>query len=173
MSNIPKLKIPLWTEIVYFALVAVVPATIAAIEIFQSHSTMFKITFSSIGTVLLAIIVIRRFVLKDKIKQLQERCVMLEHDYSNEIGKKENEEIQWYKFNLIIYVYNAIVMILSLVLAVLFVTALAEQLIAFKGAAIIIFASVLVALIFRIIVYIALIKQSSKAKEKDDEQQIG
>ena len=48
MSKIPKLKIPLWVEIVYFALVAVVPATIAALEIFQSHSSAFKITFSSI-----------------------------------------------------------------------------------------------------------------------------
>lgn len=173
MSKIPKLKIPLWVEIVYFALVAVVPATIAALEIFQSHSSAFKITFSSIGIVLLVIIVIRRFVLKDKIKQLQERCIMLEHDYSNEIGKKENEEIQWYKFNLIIYIYHAIVMILCLVLAVLFITALSEQLIAFKGAAILIFASVLIALIFRIVTYIALIKQSSTAKEKNDEQQTG
>lgn len=170
MSSIPKLRLPLWSDITYFILMIVVPMVIAFIEIFQSHSTIFKITFSSIATILLAILVIRRFVLKGKIKDFQEKCVLLEHDYSNNIGSKENEEIQWHRYQLIMYVYNAIVILLAMILSVLFITALSEQLIAFRGASIIIFASVLTAIIFKIVLHVAYIKKSSSTKEINNEK---
>lgn len=169
MEKIKKLKLPLWAEIVYFALIAIGPAVITALELFQSHSSVFKITFTSLGALLLTIIVIRRFVLLNKISKIKEKILLLEHDYQSGSGDKESQKVLWGRYNLIIYIYNVIVFVLALVLAVLFITALSEQLIQFKGASILILCFVLVALVFKSILYVSIaIVPKDKNEEKEE-----
>lgn len=171
-KKVPKLKMPLWIELVYFALIAVVPCVIAGCEIFNSHSSAFKITFSSIGSLLLVIIILRRFVLKDRIENIKHEIANLEHDYSIKVGDANIEYIKWYNCNLIIYIYNVIVMVFALVLSVLFVVALADELIAFKGAAILIFSSVLAALAFKIVAFLVLRHLVGKEEEDSNEVEV-
>ena len=148
-----KLKLNIWQELLYLLFVMLVPVVISAIEVFSSHSTMFKITFSSIGTVLIAIIVIRKFVLKSQIEKLQNKCLMDEHDYEIDVGNKQKLKHNWAVCNMIILAYHAIVLILSLILAWLFITALSDQVIAFKGASTIILASCLIGIVLKFCFY--------------------
>lgn len=78
--TVDKLRLTWWQELLYLLFVMVTPVVIASCEIFSSHSTPFKITFSSIGSILLVIILIRKFVFKSQIEKLQNKCLMNEHD---------------------------------------------------------------------------------------------
>lgn len=160
-----KLKLPLWQEITYLVFVGLCPIVITCMELFNSHSTVFKWSFASVGAILLTIIVLRRFVLKDKIDRVQQEVVMLEHDYSISVGDEQLTKNRWRILNMFLYLYNAIVVILSLILCQLFVTALADGLIAFKGASILILCSVLLGTIFKVICYYS---YGKKEVEKSD-----
>lgn len=162
--KVDKLKLSLWQELLYLLFVMVIPIVISACEIFSSHSTVFKITFSSVGCLLITVIVIRKFVLKSHISKLQEKCLMNEHDYEIDVGNKDKLQKTWAIYNMIILAYHAIVMLLSLILAWLFVEALADQLIQFKGAATIILASVLIGIAVRFIFFAVM----ANSKEEDD-----
>lgn len=162
------LKLHLWQDIVFFILVGIVPVVVAGCEVFSSHSTPFKITFASVGAILLAIIVIRKFILNNYIKKLFDESVRLEHDYSINVGDETLCKRKWSICNLIIYAYHALVILLSVVLAYLFITALTEQLIAFKGAATIILGSVLIALLFKFFCYLQMYRSTKKKEEVED-----
>lgn len=162
--KVDKLKLSLWQELLYLLFVMVVPVVISACEIFSSHSTPFKITFGSIGCLLVTAIVIRKFVLKSHIAKLQEKCLMNEHDYEIDVGNKDKLRKTWAIYNMIMLAYHAVVMLLSVILAWLFINALADQLVQFKGAATIILASCLVGLILRFAFFAVM----TRRKEKDD-----
>lgn len=149
-----KIKQPLWQELVYSALVAVAPIVITCIELFQSHSTFFKWSFASIGAILVTYIVIRKFIINDKIKKAKAEILQIEHDYSLNIGNEKLAKQKWKHLNLIIYIYNALMVILSMALIYLFVTALADGLIAFKGAVLFILLFVLAGMIFKAVTYL-------------------
>jgi len=161
-KKIPKLKLKLWQELIYFLFVGIVPSTVCALEVFQSHSSLFKITFASLGAILLTIVVFRKFVFKNYIHKLEEKCILLEHDYSIEVGNVVNIEAQWGKFKAIIYSYNALTTIISVALFVLFITALTNELIAFQGASIAILTSVLIGIVWKIILFIRRMLTSDK-----------
>lgn len=163
--KVEKLKLKLWQELLYLLFVMVIPIIISGIEIFGSHSTPFKITFSSVGCILIAAIIIRKFVFKSYIAKLQEKCLMNEHDYEIDVGDKDKLKKTWATYNMIILAYHAIVMLLSLMLAWLFISALADQLVQFKGAATIILASCLIGIAVRFIFYAAM----TQAKEDADD----
>lgn len=151
--TVNKLKLSLWQELLYLLFVMVIPIVVSAMEIFSSHSTPFKITFSSIGCLLITVILIRKFVFKSKIEKLQSKCVLDEHDYEIDVGNKDKIRANWARKNMIILAYHAIVMILTLILAWLFIGALADQLVKFKGAALIILVSCLIGIITRFVFY--------------------
>lgn len=167
-NKIPSLKLPLWSEIIYFLLIAVGPIVVTACELFSSHSTVFKITFASVGALLITSIIIKKFVFNTKIKKLQAECLNCEHDYSMEIGNPDNAVKKWCIYNIIIFLYHCLVIALSLILALLFISALSEGLIKFKGAATLILIFVLVALLFRLFVYFGFMKTHLK---KDNENE--
>lgn len=171
MTKTPKLKLPLWSELVYFVFIAIVPTILAACEIFSSHSTVFKITFSSVGSILLVVVIIKKFVYNEKIKKHQQELINLEHDYSIEVGNKNNIEQLWAFNNIVIYCYNAIVTLLVCLLMYLFITALSEQLIQFRVASLLIFTSVIVALAFKLAVYIGFMKRAQKEADKGVENE--
>ena len=149
-----KLKQPLWQELVYLALVAIAPIIITCIELFQSSSSMFKWSFASIGAILITYIVIRKVIINEKIKQAKPEILQIEHDYSLNIGDEKLAKQKWKHLNLIVYTYSAIMVLLSMALVYLFVTALADGLIAFKGAALFILLFVLAGMVFKAITYI-------------------
>lgn len=149
-----KLKQPLWQELVYLALVAIAPIVITCIELFQSSSSMFKWSFASIGAILITYIVIRKFIINEKIKQAKAEILQIEHDYSLNIGDEKLARQKWKHLNLIVYIYNALMVLLSMALIYLFVTALADGLIAFKGAALFILLFVLAGMVFKALTYL-------------------
>ena len=149
-----KLKLTWWQELIYYCLIGIAPIIITCIELFQSHSTIFQWSFASIGAILITYIVIRKFVLEAKIKQIKAEIHDVEHDYSLAIGNDELAKNKWKKLNLVVYAYNAVMVLLWMLLISLFVQALADGLIAFKGASLLIFLFVFAGTIWRILIYL-------------------
>lgn len=148
-------------------LVAIAPAVVTCIEVFQSHSSVFKITFSSIGSLLLLVIILRRFVLRNYIDKLKEKTVLLEHDYSIKVGDQNLCKRQWAINNMIQYIYSIIVMVLSIALAYFLLAAVYEQVIQFRGAALLMLLFVLLAVVFKLACYIVIYR--STLKDGDNE----
>lgn len=165
-----KLKQPLWQELVYLALVGVAPIVITCIELFQSHSTFFKWSFASIGAILITYIIIRKFIINEKIKKAKAEILQIEHDYSLNIGDESLAKQKWKHLNLIVYIYNAIMVLLAMALVYLFVTALVDGLIAFKGAILLILLFVLAGMIFKIITYLGAEFQDVDEEENSNVQ---
>lgn len=149
-----KLKMPLWQELVYLVFVAIAPIVITCIELFNSHSTIFKWTFASIGSILITFIVIKKFILKKRIDEITEKRILLEHDYSVQVGDPLKIKAQWKKYQLFLYLYSSITVLLTLCLGLVFITALVDGLIAFKGAFTLILISVFVGMVFKCCTYI-------------------
>lgn len=166
-----KLKLKWWQELVYYCLIAIAPIVITCIELFQSHSTIFQWSFASIGAILITYIVIRKFVLEAKIKQIKAEIHDVEHDYSLAIGDDNLAKNKWKKLNLIVYAYNAVMVLLWMLLIALFVQALADGLIAFKGASLLIFLFVLVGMMWKILIYLGSIfsDKTNEGGETTDE----
>lgn len=80
--KVKKIKMPLWQDIVYMALIAVAPIVITCLELFQSHSSAFKWSFASIGAILTTFIIIKKYLLNKQIDNLEKEVFELEHDYS-------------------------------------------------------------------------------------------
>ena len=168
MTKSRHLRLHIWQEIVYFLLVAVAPAAVTCVEVFQSHNSMFQITFSSIGSILLLVIILRRFVLRNWIDKVREKCVLLEHDYSIDVGNQSLCKRQWAINNMILYIYSTTVLVLSVVLAYFLLNAIYEQVIQFRGAAVLILFFVLIAVVFKLACYIAMYKSTTKAEVEDE-----
>lgn len=149
-----KLKQPLWQELVYLAFVMVAPIVITCVELFQSHSTAFKWSFASIGAILISYIVIRKFVINERIRKAKEEIIQIEHDYSLNIGDEKLARQKWKHLNLVLYIYNALMIILWMALIYLFVQALIDGFIAFKGASLFILLFVLIGMIFKATTYL-------------------
>lgn len=149
-----KLKSAWWQELIYLALVMIAPIVITAIELFQSHSTMFKWSFASIGGILICYIIIRKFIINEKIRKAKEEIIAIEHDYSLNIGDEKLARQKWKHLNLIVYLYNAIMVLLWMALIYLFVQALVDGLVAFRGAALLILIFVFVGMVFKCFTYL-------------------
>lgn len=162
--KVPKLKTPLWQELVYLFFVGLGPIVITALELFQSHSVWFKISFATIGGIFIVYFVIKRFVFNNYIEQLKQRIVMLEHDYSISNGNPMFIKQQWKTFNSIIYLLGSIQVLLALALTYLFITALTSQLIAFRGAATIILSMVVLGMAFKSFCYISIKVEAKDGK---------
>lgn len=148
-----KLKMPLWQDLVYMALVMIAPIVITCIELFDSHSSAFKWSFASVGSILITFIVIKKYILNSQIDKLKKEVFACEHDYSVGASDDKLTEAKWRKAKLILYTYNAISVLLALVLFYLFITAIVDGLIAFKGAATFILLFVIFGMIFKAICY--------------------
>lgn len=160
------LKMPLWQDIIYMLLVFVGPVVVTCMELFQSHSTPFKWSFASIGALLTTVIIVRKYLLASKLKRYEQECYDLEHDYSIANGNDDLIIARWKKCKMILYAINALEVLLSLGLAVLFVKALVDGLIAFKGAITLILLLVFVGMLFKMACYIDL----GEVKGEDNEE---
>lgn len=160
------LKMPLWQDIIYMALVFAGPVVVTCLELFQSHSTPFKWSFASIGALLTTVIIVRKYLLASKLKRYEQECYDLEHDYSIANGNDDLIIARWKKCKMILYAINAVEVLLSLGLAVLFVKALVDGLIAFKGAITLILLLVFVGMLFKMACYTDL----GNAEGEDNEE---
>ena len=102
------LKMPLWQDIVYMALVLVGPIVVTCLELFESHSTPFKWSFASIGSLLVTVIIIRKYLFANKLKRYEQECYDLEHDYSIANGNDDLIIARWKKCKMILYAINAL-----------------------------------------------------------------
>ena len=152
--KVKTLKSPLWQDLVYLALIMVAPIVITCIELFHSNSLFFKISFASVGAVLTLYIIIKRYVLRHRIDKLKQTITLLEHDYSINSGDETYTVAKWKSCQLKLYLYNAITVLLSLVLTWLFVSALSDGLIEFGGAVTLILLFVFVGMVFKVCTYI-------------------
>lgn len=167
MIKVPKLKLPLWQELIYLVFVAVAPIVITCLELFQSHSTAFKISFASVGAVLITYSTIKKYVLANYINKLKQKIVLLEHDYSTANGNPSYIKQQWKTYNCIIYLLQVTQVALVMIVAYMFIMALVGQLIAFKGAATLIVSSIVIAMIFKAICYLSLKVGDTNAEESN------
>ena len=156
------LRLHLWQEIIYFSLVAIAPAVVTSIEVFSSHNSVFKITFSSVGCLLLLVMILKKFVFHNWIDKLREKCILLEHDYSINNGDQNLCKRQWAICNMIQYAYSVIVLLLSVFLLYFLLTAVSEGVIAFRGASLLILLFVLAAIIFRLACYLTMYRSTLK-----------
>ena len=152
--KVRKLKSPWWQDLIYMALIMVAPIVITCIELFQSHSSFFKISFSSVGAILITYILIKKYVLNARISKIKTEVSQLEHDYSISVGDEYLTIAKWKSCQLKIYLYNAITVVLSMALIYLFISALAEGLIAFRGAAMLILLFVVVGMVFKVCTFV-------------------
>lgn len=164
------LKTPLWQDIVYMALVFVGPIVVTCLELFESHSTPFKWSIASIGSLLITVIIIRKYLFASKLKRYEQECYDLEHDYSIANGNDDLIIARWKKCKMILYAINALEVLLSLGLAVLFVKALVDGLVAFKGAITLIFLLVLVGMLFKMCCFIDLGDIDEDTEGEDNEK---
>lgn len=167
----PKtLHMPLWQELVYLCFIAVGPIVITSLELFTSHSSAFKWSFGTLALILMAVMIIKKFVLNNKIKDFKTKCVLLEHDYSIQVGNPTFIKLLWKKYNLYLYLYNTVTVSLALGLFYIFIMALLNQIIAFKGAATLIMISLIIGMIFKVITFAVALKTTNSEEGAENEE---
>lgn len=147
--KVKKLKQPLWQDLVYMALIMVAPIVITCIELFQSHSSIFKISFASIGALFVTYIIIKKYVLNERINKIKQEISRLEHDYSIATGDDNLIKAKWKSCQLKVYLYNTVVILFAAILLYLFISALSEGLIAFRTASMLILLFVVLGMCFK------------------------
>ena len=91
--NIKKLEYPLWFNITFYCLTILVPIVSIMTQGFQSHNTMFKISFGLVASSLLLWSFIHKFLISNIETTMRTRKVALEHDYEDfEIMLEHNGE---------------------------------------------------------------------------------
>lgn len=149
-----KLKSPLWQDLIYMALIMIAPIVITSIELSQSNSQFFKISFASVGALLVTYVVIKKYVLNRGIEKCKNEISLLEHDYAVKSGEENYTIAKWKNCQLKLYLYNSIVVLLAMVLVWLFIGALSDGLIEFKGAIAMILLFVLAGMVFKCATFI-------------------
>ena len=144
-----RLKVPLWINLIYYGLIAVVPIVITYLELFSTKSSIFTWGIASVSTLLVVLILFRNLVLHKAVTALKSKIASLEHDYSIKVGDENLIRLNWKWNNLKLYLYHAIILILSAGLLFMFITAVANGLMAFRGASLVIFISVTIGCIFK------------------------
>ena len=166
MVKARELKLPLWQDVVYMMFVFVGPIIVTCLELFQSHSSALKWSFASIGSLLIVLIITKKYVFNSTLNKYKQEIFNLEHDYSIATGDDNLIIAKWRKYNLILYAVNAISVLLSTILLAVFIYALSDGLIAFAGAAVLILFLVIVGMIFKLSCYIFIGKEGEQ-DEKD------
>ena len=169
--KISRLKYPLWSRIVFFLLTVIAPVVTLMIEGFQSTSKGYKITFGCICGLVVVWTFIHRFFLVAQEKKWRDRQVSLEHDYEIEVGNAEKIRYLWFNNELKLNVFRAISIASYGALIAVIVSGVAEQLIAIKGALLIVIICYVLAYVVRFVVIAAErgMEYSGGEDDEDDE----
>lgn len=98
--NIKKLKYPLWYNIVFAILTVAIPLGLFVYECLSAAHTqagvVFKITFVGLTLAIIAWLFLNHFVIKKFKEKVRAKQLLLEHDYSAQVGNPDALKAMWY-----------------------------------------------------------------------------
>lgn len=170
--KINKLKFPLWFNIVFYILTILAPLVAVAVKGFQSHSQTFRITFGVCAGILLLWTFVKKFLIANKEKNLQDEKARLEHEYQIEVGNPVKIKYLWFTNEMWLAVINLIQIVITGVLLFVIAEGIQKQLIEIKGISLFICLCYIAAYIMKFIVIGTQRKEEFKTEEevKQDEQ---
>lgn len=145
------LKNPLWLKIVDGLLTLGLPALITILEIKESSSVTYKISFITILILLAAWLFLDKFVLKEFKTKLQSSVTTLELNYATGVGDKDKTLELWKKNKLLLIIMNSITLLLTGIIVYIVFYGLAKGVLKFLGAYLIIALSYLASFIIKAI----------------------
>lgn len=169
--NIKKLKYPLWFQLVFLALTVVAPIITLIVQGLNSPSKSFRITFTVIGTILVAWIFIRKFVIKGIESKLEQKKSAIEHDYELDIGNPDKCRWLWFTNELWLSIIKAVHVGLIGLLIMLIAIGIQEAALQIKGAAFFIMILYLVAYVIKFVLVLILRGKEFKDEEANNGEQ--
>lgn len=98
--NIKKLKYPLWYNIVFAILTVAIPLGLVVYECLSAAHTqagvVFKVTFVGLTLAIIAWLFLNHFVIKKFKEKVRAKQLLLEHDYSAQVGNPDALKAMWY-----------------------------------------------------------------------------
>lgn len=98
--NIKKLKYPLWYNIVFAILTVAIPLGLFVYECLSAAHTqagvVFKVTFVGLTLAIIAWLFLNHFVIKKFKEKVHAKQLLLEHDYSAQVGNPDALKTMWY-----------------------------------------------------------------------------
>lgn len=98
--NIKKLKYPLWYNIVFAILTVAIPLGLFVYECLTAAHTqagvVFKVTFVGLTLAIIAWLFLNYFVIKKFKEKVNAKQLLLEHDYSAQVGNPDALKAMWY-----------------------------------------------------------------------------
>lgn len=165
-----KLKLPLWSDIVYLLLTVVAPIVFIVIEAMKVPSASFRISFTVCSASIIAYVMIRKFIIDKYINKLSSQCATVELNYQTDVGDPEKNKTFWVKSKVIEYVFSIIQIVLVGSLILLIVWGLQTLGLKLRGTTIFIFLLYLVAFAFRIVMYLGILQKKNNSDKVDSEQ---
>lgn len=142
--DIKRLKYPLWFQIVFFILTVIAPLVFLMVEGYQAKcedgtpAIGFKLTFGVMSSLVIVWSFINHFIIKRLKDKIEERQVKLEHDYEIDVGNPTKIKWLWFTNEMKLAIFNTISITLYGTLFAIVITAIAKQLMAIRGAIILI-----------------------------------
>lgn len=162
-----KLKLPLWSEIVYLLLTVVAPIVFVLVEAYKVPSDGFRATFTVFCAALIGYIMIRKFVVNKYIEKLSNQCTTIELNYQTGVGDPDKNKTLWVKNKIIEYVFNILQIILIGALMLLVIWGIQSLGLKLKGTMLFIFIIYIAAFAFKIVMYITTFYKKDKNESND------
>ena len=145
------LKNPLWLKIVDGILTIGIPSLVTILEVKESSSVAYKLSFVSIMVLLVAWLFLDKFILKEFKTKLQSSVTTLELNYATGVGDKDKTLELWKKNKLLLIIMNSITLLLTGIIIYIVFYGLAKGILKFLGAYVIIALSYLASFITKAI----------------------
>lgn len=166
-----RLKLPLWSDIVYLCLTIVAPIIFVIIEAYKVPSPAFRVTFTVCCIALLSYILIKKFILTKYLDKINSQNATIELNYQTGVGDQEKNKTLWVKNKIIEYSFNILYIVLIGALMLLIVLGLQSLGMKLKGAMLFICLLYIVAFAFRIIMYVSTFVKKKNTNEDTSNKQ--
>lgn len=165
--EIKRLKYPLWSHIVFFALTVIVPLVFVMVEGYQSPRTAFKWTFGVISGLVIVWSFLHKFILCKWEDSWRDRQAKLEHDYEIDVGNADKIKWLWFNNEMKLNAIIAVKIVLWGSLLAIVLNEIAEGFMKIRGALIAIAICYVVAYVIKFLVIT--IKKGVDSYEESDE----
>ena len=167
--NIKKLKYPLWYNIVFAILTVAIPLGLFVYECLSAAHTqagvVFKVTFVGLTLAIIAWLFLNHFVIKKFKEKVHAKQLLLEHDYSAQVGNPDALKAMWYANERWLTLFEIAGVLLYGGLGALILIAVQSAIIKVKGILIIIAICYTIAYTIK---YLLLILRKEAADETDN-----
>ena len=167
--NIKKLKYPLWYNIVFAILTVAIPLGLFVYECLSAAHTqagvVFKVTFVGLTLAIIAWLFLNHFVIKKFKEKVRAKQLLLEHDYSAQVGNPDALKAMWYANERWLTLFEIAGVLLYGGLGALILIAVQSAIIKVKGILIIIAICYTIAYTIK---YLLLILRKEAADETDN-----